>query len=174
MYGKYQSNAAGYERRMPKIRLTKLYLRRKEQVPMEVKHISSKEELDKAFYIRREVFIKEQNVSPEAEFDGRDESAEHVLVYYDNQPAATGRLRIVNNIAKLERICVLPEYRKCGLGKAIVQALEDIAKKKGLTKAKLHGQTQAKVFYEKLGYTVASDEFMEDGIPHYLMLKDLN
>ena len=67
----------------------------------------------------------------------------------------------------------MPSHRKYGIGKAVVQALEEIAKENGLCKAKLHGQTQAMPFYEKLGYISASDEFMEEGIPHKLMIKDL-
>lgn len=47
-------------------------------------------------------------------------------------------------------------------------------KEKGITKMKLHGQTHAEGFYKKLGYQTASDEFMEDGIPHILMTKEIS
>jgi len=135
--------------------------------------ITNETELHAAFNIRIAVFVEEQGVALEVELDEHDAYADHVLVYFDNQPVATGRVRIVNDTAKLERICVMPSHRKYGIGKAVVQALEEIAKEKGLRKAKLHGQTQAMPFYEKLGYISASDEFMEEGIPHKLMIKDL-
>ncbi|GAB6100511.1 GNAT family N-acetyltransferase [Halanaerocella petrolearia] len=141
---------------------------------MITKHITNQSEFEKAFNIRKIVFVEEQGVPLEDEFDEYEELAEHILVYYNDEPVGTGRLRVVNKVAKLERICILDSYRKHGLGKAIVQRLEDIAKDKGLTKTKLHGQTHAQRFYEKLGYQKASEVFIEDGIPHLLMVKDLS
>jgi hypothetical protein len=55
----------------------------------------------------------------------------------------------------------------------IVEGLEKLARAKGMTKAKLHGQTQAEGFYHKQGYRTSSEVFMEDGIPHILLLKVL-
>ncbi|BAM60178.1 acetyltransferase [Bacillus subtilis BEST7003] len=108
------------------------------------------------------------------EFDTLQEQCQHILVYHENQPVGTGRARIVGHTAKLERICILKPYRKYGLGKIIVSGLEEIMKEKGLTSYKLHGQTQAAGFYQKLGYQISSQEFMEDGIPHVLMTKEIS
>ena len=130
--------------------------------------------MQKAFYIRKEVFVKEQGVPFEDEFDEfdiLDGKCEHILVYYNEQPVGTGRIKIIDDFGKLERICILEPYRKFGLGKLIVQALEEIADEKGASKVKLHGQTHTKGFYQKLGYQTSSDIFMEDGIPHILMIK---
>ncbi len=140
---------------------------------MEAIHITSEEQLDKAFEIRKAVFVEEQGVPLEDEFDEHEAHAEHILVYYEGQPVGTGRMREVDGIAKLERICLLPSYRKYGLGKLIIESLEQLACKKGLKKAKLHGQTHAEGFYHKLGYETKSPIFMEDGIPHILMVKNL-
>lgn len=116
----------------------------------------------------------EQGISTEREYDEFEESAEHIVVYNgNNEPVAAGRWRAVDDAAKLERICVLPSERKHGLGKAVVKAMEEMAREKGLVKAKLHGQAYARQFYEKLGYSAASDVFMEEGIPHLLMVKEL-
>ncbi|GAA3322913.1 hypothetical protein GCM10020331_044690 [Ectobacillus funiculus] len=72
------------------------------------------------------------------------------LVYYNEQPVGTGRVRWVDGFGKLERICILEPYRKFGLGKVIINTLEEIAKeKKGTAEVKLHGQTQAEGFYKK-------------------------
>ncbi|GGA40263.1 GNAT family N-acetyltransferase [Psychrobacillus lasiicapitis] len=144
---------------------------------MSYKRITEDSDLQKAFHIRKEVFVKEQGVPLEEEFDQFDTlegQCEHILVDYENQPVGTGRLRIVDGIGKLERICILEPYRKFGLGKVIVKALEEIANRKGLAQVKLHGQTHAEGFYEKLGYQTASDVFDEDGIPHILMKKTLD
>ena len=143
-------------------------------VDIKVKPVTTQSELDEAFHIRTEVFVKEQGVALEVEMDEYDESCDHILVYCNGQSVGTGRLRDVEGVAKLERICILPTHRQYGLGRTIVQALEKIAKDKGFVKAKLHGQTHAERFYEKVGYTKASEVFMEEGIPHVLMLKDLS
>lgn len=144
---------------------------------MDIKRITVNEDLEKAFYIRKKVFVEEQGVPLEDEFDEFDTlngKCEHVLVYYEGQPVGTGRLRVVEGIGKLERICILESYRKFGLGKIIIKALEEIAMDKGIYQVKLHGQTHAEGFYKKLGYNTSSDIFIEDGIPHILMKKGLN
>lgn len=143
---------------------------------MDSKRITLENDLQIAFTIRKEVFVKEQGVPLEDEFDKFDllnGLAEHVLVYYHEQPVGTGRVRWVDGLGKLERICILKPYRKFGLGKVIISTLEKIAAEKGVAQVKLHGQTQAEGFYEKLGYQKASNTFMEDGIPHILMIKEL-
>ncbi|MDA1477763.1 GNAT family N-acetyltransferase [Bacillus changyiensis] len=141
---------------------------------MNIKRITTETDLHEALSIRKTVFIEEQNVSESDEFDQYDtldEQCQHILVYHEHQPVGTGRVRIVDNTGKLERICVLKSYRKYGLGKVIIGELEKIMKEKGITKFKLHGQTQVAGFYKKLGYQISSQEFMEDGIPHILMIK---
>ncbi|MCC2929801.1 GNAT family N-acetyltransferase [Bacillus sp. LBG-1-113] len=144
---------------------------------MNIKRITTENDLHVAQDIRKSVFIEEQQVPESDEFDQFDtlnEQCQHVLVYHENQPVGTGRVRIVDHTGKLERICILKPYRKYGLGKIIIGELEKIMQEKGITKIKLHGQTHAEGFYKKLGYQTASDEFMEDGIPHVLMKKEIS
>ncbi|MEH6958012.1 GNAT family N-acetyltransferase [Neobacillus drentensis] len=144
---------------------------------MYAKRITIDKELKVAFAIRKEIFVKEQGVPLEDEFDQFDTLdgiCEHILVHYNEQPVGTGRIRFINGVGKLERICILEPYRKFGLGKIIIKALEEIAEEQGASQVKLHGQTQAEGFYKKLGYLTSSDIFMEDGIPHILMLKELS
>ncbi|MDE7554044.1 GNAT family N-acetyltransferase, partial [Bacillus tropicus] len=81
---------------------------------MHSKVITKLTDLETAFHIRREVFVKEQNVPLEDEFDTFDEVGEkckHILVYYNELPVGTGRIRFVNGTGKLERICILKDYR---------------------------------------------------------------
>ncbi|MES9739950.1 GNAT family N-acetyltransferase [Peribacillus frigoritolerans] len=138
--------------------------------------MTTENDLKIAFHIRKEVFVEEQGFPLEFEFDEFDTLnalSEHILVYYNEKPVGTGRLRVVDGLGKLERICILEPYRKFGLGKIILKMLEEIAKEQGITQVKLHGQTQAEGFYKKLGYRTSSDVFMEDGGPHLLMIKEL-
>ncbi|MGE7214994.1 GNAT family N-acetyltransferase [Priestia koreensis] len=141
---------------------------------MSIVTINTSEQLKDAFSIRKAVFIDEQHV-PEAEefdeFDQLDGSCDHILVYYDRQPVGTGRVRMIGDVGKLERICILEPYRKFGLGKGIIAALEELAKKRQGTSVKLHGQTQAEGFYHKLGYETVSEPFIEADIPHVCMTK---
>ncbi|MDC6157757.1 GNAT family N-acetyltransferase [Bacillus albus] len=144
---------------------------------MHSKVITELTDLETAFHIRKEVFVKEQNVPLADEFDTFDEISEkckHILVYYNDLPVGTGRIQFVDGAGKLERICILKDYRKYGLGKVIIKALEEIARNKEATQVKLHGQTQAEGFYKKLDYQTSSDVFMEDGIPHVIMTKALS
>jgi predicted GNAT family N-acyltransferase len=143
---------------------------------LDSKRITTENDLKIAFHIRKEVFVEEQGFQLESEFDEFDTlnvSSEHILVYYNEKPVGTGRLRVVDGLGKLERICISEPYRKFGLGKIIINTLEEIAREKELSKVKLHGQTQAEGFYKKLGYQTSSDVFMEDGGPHLLMIKEL-
>ncbi|MGG0717936.1 GNAT family N-acetyltransferase [Robertmurraya massiliosenegalensis] len=138
--------------------------------------ITTEEDLKKAFDIRKEVFVGEQGVPLEDEFDEFDTlngQCEHILVFLNEQPVGTGRIRMVDEFGKLERICILEPFRKLGIGKIIIKALEEIAERNAVSKVKLHGQKQAEGFYKKLGYQTSSDIFMEDGIPHILMVKEL-
>jgi predicted GNAT family N-acyltransferase len=144
---------------------------------MKATRISLYEDLCTAFEIRKEVFVKEQGVPLKDEFDQFDKLiglCEHILVHLKEQPVGTGRIRFVDGAGKLERICILEPYRKFGLGKIIIHELEKIAEEQGVSQVKLHGQTQAEGFYLKLGYQTSSDVFMEDGIPHIIMRKELS
>lgn len=148
---------------------------RKGGVKMTAKKITTRDELETAFYIRKEVFVSEQGVSLADEFDQYDQlnnGCDHILVYYNGEPVGTGRVRVVEGVGKLERICILKEYRKYGLGKVIIEALERIVGESGVSSVKLHGQVQAQGFYTKLGYDASSAVFLEDGIPHILMVKE--
>lgn len=144
---------------------------------MVVKRITEEHDLKKALQIRNKVFVEEQGVPLENEFDEFDTlngTCEHILVYYNDQPVGTGRVRIVDGVGKLERICILEAYRKFGIGKTIIKKLEEIAAEKDVYRVKLHGQTQAEGFYKKLGYLTSSDVFIEEDIPHVLMVKDFS
>lgn len=139
--------------------------------------ITTQSALRRAFEIRRRVFIEEQEVPETLEFDQHDRldaDCLHVLIHHDTVPAATGRVRFTNGTAKLERICVLKPYRSHGLGQQVIAALEKMAMEKNVSQCLLHGQTHAITFYERLGFEVVSEVFIEDGIPHVEMGKQIH
>ncbi len=143
---------------------------------IELKPVTTTEQLELAKNIRQRVFVEEQGVPLEDEYDAYDHldaRCTHVLVYYDGQLAGTGRWRLVDGTAKLERICLLPEFRKYGLGRVLINGLEQLAMEQGLHHFQLHGQSQAAPFYEKLGYRIFSVPFMEDGIEHVWMIREV-
>ncbi|MCR1835489.1 GNAT family N-acetyltransferase [Oceanobacillus caeni] len=140
---------------------------------MNVKIVESEQELQQAYDIRMVVFVEEQNVPPEEEIDDLEGSAIHFIGYDHENPVAASRLRFVEEYGKLERICVLKEARGKSFGKEIIQAMEKVVQEKGFKKAKLNAQTHAEGFYQKLGYHTISGEFMDAGIPHVTMTKEL-
>ncbi len=127
----------------------------------------------KVMDIRSEVFISEQGVPAEEEFDSYDER--HDTVYclvYDEVPCATARLIFKDGGYKIGRVATLKEHRRKGLGAAAVSALCEEAFKKGAPYISLEAQLHAIPFYESLGFEVVSDEvFLDAGIEHKLMRK---
>lgn len=140
---------------------------------MEVKIVANQQELEDAFYVRKIVFVEEQNVPTEEEIDELENEAKHFVAYDRNEPIGAGRFRVVDGVGKVERICVLRDKRKTGAGKAIMMKIEDYAKETGIEKLKLNAQTHAIPFYTSLGYDVVSDEFLDAGIPHKTMIKNI-
>lgn len=141
---------------------------------IKVIRINNEKDFKDAQSVRKIVFVHEQNVPAENEFDQFEETSTHVLVRWKETPVATGRIRPVGDMMKCERICVLKEVRKTGVGKMIMEELEKIADEKGFKKLILHAQTHAMPFYQKLGYVqTSSDLFYEEGIPHVSMEKEL-
>jgi len=95
----------------------------------------SKAEREDAFQVRKNVFVEEQGVPLTLELDEHDDNASHFIVYSDEQPIGAGRIREIDrNVGKVERVCVLKEYRGKHLGNMIMLALEEHAKKTGMKK----------------------------------------
>lgn len=116
--------------------------------------------------IRTKVFILEQHVPPELEWDEYDKDATHVLAYYNNIPAGTARLV---NKALIGRMAVLKPYRGRGIGKKMLEFLMTLAHKMGVDTIQLSAQKHAVEFYKKQGFKICSDEYLDAGIPHFTM-----
>ncbi|WP_210587396.1 GNAT family N-acetyltransferase [Streptomyces sp. GESEQ-35] len=136
------------------------------------------------FAVRKEVFVVEQGVPEDLEYDAYDAVAVHVLaVREDGVPLGAGRLLCGEaaaaknggdpSVGSLGRLAVTEAARGLGLGAALVRAIEDAARARGLRAVDLHAQTQATGFYERLGYAAYGPEFLDAGIPHRAMRRSL-
>jgi predicted GNAT family N-acyltransferase len=121
--------------------------------------------------IRETVFIREQAVPEELEWDGLDPSCAHVLAWNDHGEAI-GTARMQEN-GTIGRMAVLKGWRGRGVGLALLQTLLDLAAKQGLTRVTLSAQTHAVVFYERAGFRAIGEPFMDAGIPHRKMVREL-
>ena len=121
--------------------------------------------------IRETVFIHEQGVPVELEWDGLDSSCAHVLAWND-RGEAIGTARMQRN-GTIGRMAVLKYWRGRGVGRALLQTLLDLAVRQGLPRVTLSAQTHALGFYERAGFHVVGKPFMDAGIPHRKMLKEL-
>ncbi|KEO75125.1 GNAT family N-acetyltransferase [Anditalea andensis] len=143
---------------------------------IEVTKIRTEEALTALFNIRQEVFVIEQNVAPDEEYDEYEETSTHFLALYDGIPAGTARWRYTDNGVKLERFAVLKEYRGFGIGKALVEAvIEDIAREE-TAKGQLlymHAQLPAVPLYERFDFKKDGEKFSECNIEHYKMKRYL-
>ena len=119
--------------------------------------------------IRTAVFIKEQNVPAELEWDEFDADSIHILAYYDNRPVATARLLADGHIG---RMAVLKEFRNRAVGTNMINYMIDLARTRSIKKIQLAAQEHAVEFYKKLGFIVISDVYLDAAIPHYDMAYD--
>ena len=119
--------------------------------------------------IRNTVFVEEQGVPVDLEWDGLDEHAYHVMAFAaDGTPIGTGRLLQDGHIG---RVAVLKEWRGKGVGSALLDLLLVIANKMGYDEVRLHAQTRVLDFYVRRGFAPQGESFMEAGIPHVLMTR---
>jgi predicted GNAT family N-acyltransferase len=136
--------------------------------------IESAADLQRAYAIRRRVFIEEQRVPEEIEMDDDDAHAFHALALLDAVPIGCGRM--VEHGAsevKIGRMAVLPEFRKTGVGARILRFLIDRARIRAVGKAILHAQLTAEGFYLKEGFSPVGGVFDEAGIAHRKMELEL-
>lgn len=126
---------------------------------------------DHAQSLRVEVFVVEQGVPIELEWDEADEVSTHAVAYDEaGQVIATGRLLPDGHIG---RMAVRKSARGQGIGSEVLAALLQEAKHRQFHALVLHAQTHAVDFYTKHGFQIEGDEFLEAGIPHRRMTLEL-
>ena len=121
--------------------------------------------------VRNAVFVDEQGVSPALESDGRDADASHFLATDEaGNPVGTARLLADGQIG---RIAVVPAFRRRGIGRRLLRLAMHSARARGDRRVWLHAQIEAQGLYLEAGFRVTGERFMEAGIPHIAMERDL-
>jgi predicted GNAT family N-acyltransferase len=125
--------------------------------------------------VRTSVFVHEQGIAPEDEWDADDATALHAVLFDVNgQPLGNARLlQPATNIAKVGRMAVLSGERGHGYGARLLQALLREARRRGNKEVRLSAQRSAEGFYALQGFSVCGEPFNEVGIPHVEMCSSL-
>jgi predicted GNAT family N-acyltransferase len=136
-----------------------------------VKVANSSGNLKSVFAVRKKVFVEEQAVSEEEEYDAFETSSTHLIASIDKNIVGTCRFRNTNKGIKLERFAVLKEYRNNGVGVALVK--ETLNQVDISQHVYLHAQVQVVDFYAKYGFVKTGDLFEEAGIKHFKMVLEV-
>lgn len=151
--------------------------------PAGIAVVATAEEFAQAKWVRREVFVVEQEIPEALEYDELDATAVHLLAR-DPKGAPLGTARLIRGEQALAltgiagrillgRLAVLAAARGTGLGAALVGAVERAGRELGAKECELHAQVQALGFYERLGYRAEGPVYDDAGIPHRTMTKAL-
>ena len=116
--------------------------------------------------IREKVFIEEQKVTSQLEWDGMDENAMHFLVFKDEEAIGCARAVVIKNYMQLGRMAVLKEYRGQGIGSALLEKAIVTAKLNQISSIHISAQCYAIDFYLKFGFKVMSDIYLDAEILH--------
>ncbi|MCF7534207.1 GNAT family N-acetyltransferase [Pseudomonas petrae] len=119
--------------------------------------------------IRDAVFVSEQSVPPELEWDSEDAGALHFLALEGDYAVGTARLLADGEFGRLS---VLKDWRGLSVGEALITAILAEAERRDLKQQRLSAQVHATALYERFGFTVVSDEFLEAGLPHVDMVRN--
>jgi predicted GNAT family N-acyltransferase len=120
--------------------------------------------------VRCAVFQIEQGVESTLDFDGLDETAQHIIVFDHEVPIGTARIRYLSEqLAKIERVAVLSAYRNQGIGRHIMQTAIAFLDQQNMREIRVNAQISAVSFYEKLGFQAQGEKFYEANILHIKM-----
>ncbi len=139
-----------------------------------VKLVETPEEFAAVRAVRQRVFIDEQGVDPELEYDELDATAVHALAAVDGRVVGAGRLvPDASGAARIGRMAVDAPHRRAGIGGRVLRFLEEQAAARGYRQALLHAQVYVQAFYEAHGYAPEGEHFWEAGIEHVSMTRRL-
>ncbi|MFT6932735.1 MAG: putative GNAT family N-acyltransferase [Paracoccaceae bacterium] len=136
---------------------------------MKIGLVTGSDDLEKCFMVRRAVFMEEQGVTDEEEWDGLDKDCRHYLAQNANGPTAVARALPKGKAAKIQRVAVLKPNRGTGLGRQLMLAVLEDIRQEGFQEAVLDSQSYAIPFYQRLGFVAKGPEFDDAGIPHRRM-----
>ena len=138
------------------------------------KLVTGDDELQEAFEVRKQVFVREQGISEDLVFDGHDREALHIVVEDGERVIGSARVQLLAaNHAKLERMAVLEPYRRKGIGREMLLFLDTVWKDKQVQQVIIHAQLEVVPFYKLCGFDELGLPFQEAGIKHIKMRKQL-
>jgi predicted GNAT family N-acyltransferase len=140
---------------------------------VEVRPAHDVDEIAAALRLRERVFKDEQGVPVEADRDGRDPEALHLVAVESGKVVGTCRLVFDGPVARLGRMAVEPSRRRGGVGSAVLREAERHARAGGARRISLHAQCRVEDLYVKDGYVATGSPFVEEGIDHVAMEKVL-
>jgi predicted GNAT family N-acyltransferase len=143
-----------------------------EALPFRIEQACTPEHMAQVRAIRQQVFIDEQGIPPELEWDGRDTACIHVLAFTpEGEVVGTGRLDVDGRIG---RMAVLARWRGRGAGTAMLGELLAAARETGCRRVYLHAQENAQSLYRRAGFRVHGKPYVEAGIRHVSMEMSLD
>ncbi|MFZ0089852.1 MAG: GNAT family N-acetyltransferase [Solirubrobacteraceae bacterium] len=140
----------------------------------QVRRANGDDEMAGALELRHDVFCVEQGVPAREELDGRDGESLHLVAMADGRLLATCRLLFVGSTVQFSRLAVRKSVRRQGIATALLRLADDEARAGGARRLVLHAQTYARALYEAAGYRPRGRIFMESGIEHIAMEKNLS
>lgn len=134
---------------------------------IDIKFTQNDREMLSCLSLRRTVFIEEQNVPENEEVDGDDPNCDHILLTISDDPVGAARLKYYDNFVKVQRVCVLKNYRGQGIGSNIINfIIKHIEKNDICNSVRLGSQIHALEFYKRLGFVEFGEEYLDAGILH--------
>jgi predicted GNAT family N-acyltransferase len=120
--------------------------------------------------LRKSIFIEEQLVPEELEWDDWDNKAKHIIIIFNNVPIGCARLIFIDKIMRLERMAIIKSKRNQGFGSKLVYEIIRIAKNEKIKEIRISAQIQAISFYQKIGFIAEGEIFNDAGIKHIKMI----
>ena len=133
----------------------------------------TQDEIEAALRLRYAVFCEEQGVTPEADQDGRDPEAVHLVATEGGRLVGTCRLLVARGVAHLGRMVVSADRRGHGVGSALLGEADRVARGAGARAIRLNAQIRSRAVYDRAGYLAEGEVFLEEGIEHVAMEKRL-
>jgi len=138
------------------------------------KLVTSDKELQGAFEVRRQVFVEEQGVPEDLEYDDDDHKAMHMVVKDGERVIGTARVQFpTTSQAKIERMAILKPFRCRGIGRGIISFLNEELRNRQVEQVVLHAQYAVVAFYKSCGFKESGSPFCEVGIKHIKMQRRL-
>ena len=134
---------------------------------LDIRFIQNSKDMLSCLELRRTVFIEEQNVPENEEVDGDDPVCEHILLTISDIPVGAARLKYYDDFVKVQRGCVLKNYRGQGIGSNIINfIIRHVEKNDIRSSVRLGSQFHALEFYKGLGFIEFGEEYLDAGILH--------